>query len=116
MLVACSLVNLTTWEQARPAHRWIMRTYTIRSLAACDPQELHEALQPLGLWRRRSHLIVAMAIAWLHDRPTCYDDVLGLPGCGRYAADSWAIFIEGNLSVTPMDGKLNWYLEERRDG
>ena len=40
-------------------------------------------------------------------------DVLTLPGCGRYAADSWAIFVEGRLDVSPSDGKLNWYVETK---
>ncbi|KKK75781.1 hypothetical protein LCGC14_2870280 [marine sediment metagenome] len=39
-----------------------------------------------------------------------------LPGCGKYAADSWAIFMEGRLDVEPNDGKLNWYLDKERQG
>jgi len=53
-----------------------------------------------------------MAKAWLQGRPTCYDDVLKFPGCGKYAADSWAIFVEGRTDVEPSDGKLNWYLDK----
>lgn len=112
MLVACSLVNLTNWETARPVHSKLRGLYSIRRLADADPDELHDLLRPLGLWRRRSITLVLMAKAWLRERPEGYDDVLRLPGCGSYAADSWAIFVEGRTDVEPRDGKLNWYLDQ----
>lgn len=114
MLVACQLVNQTTWEQARPALRELMRRRTIRTLATTRPQHLHDLMRPLGLWRRRSIILPRMADTWLRGRPGGYDDVLRFPGCGKYAADSWAIFIEGRLDVEPRDGKLNWYLDRRQ--
>lgn len=113
MLAACSLVNLTTWEQARPALREVMWRHTIRSLAQADPSTLEEVLRPLGLWRIRSKRLVKMARAWLRERPKTYNDVMGFPGCGRYAADSWAIFMEHRYDIEPNDGKLNWFLEAR---
>ncbi len=114
MLLACQLVNLTTWEQARPVHRWIMSHFMIVDLADAEPDMLHEVLRPLGLWRRRAIIIPRFASAWLHGRPRTYDDVLRLPGCGKYAADSWAIFVTGRSDVEPNDGKLNWYLDRMR--
>ena len=115
MLLACQLVNLTTWEkQARPVHAELMRRHTIRSLAAESPEALHDLLRPLGLWRRRAIIVPRMADAWLRRRPGSYDDVLAFPGCGRYAADSWAIFMEGRTDVEPSDGKLNWYMDRMR--
>lgn len=115
MLVACQLVNLTTWRQAEPTFRWLVATYgTASGLATAEPGDLHDAMRPLGLWRRRSIILLRFAHAWLLERPTCYDAVLKLPGCGKYAADSWAIFVEGRLDVEPNDGKLNWYVDRRR--
>lgn len=110
MLVACSLVNLTNWETARPVHAGLMADYTVGEIAALDPEDLHERLQPLGLWRRRSASLVKLACAWLERPPSTAADVLKLPGCGRYASDSWAIFIDGRTDVDPTDGKLTWYL------
>ncbi len=114
MLLACQLVNRTTWRLARPAHEELMRLHTIRSLATERPEALHDLLRPLGLWRRRAIIVPRMADAWLRRRPSSYDDVLELPGCGRYAADSWGIFVEGNTDVEPDDGKLSWYMDKRR--
>ncbi len=115
MLVACQLVNLTTWKQAAPVHRWLVATYLgPEGLARAQPNELERVLEPLGLFRRRAVSLVKFANAWLLCRPREYDDVMALPGCGKYAADSWAIFVEGNLDVEPRDGKLNWYLDRRK--
>ena len=56
-------------------------------LAGAEPEDLHDALRPLGLWRRRSIILPRFARAWLRRRPVTYDDVMRLPGCGKYAAD-----------------------------
>ncbi len=115
MLVACQLVNLTTWRQAEPAFRWVLaRHLTPGNLAAAEPGALHDALRPLGLWRRRAIILPRFARAWLQEEPRRYDDVMGMPGCGKYAADSWAIFVEGRSDVEPRDGKLNWYVDRQR--
>jgi len=111
MLVACSLVNLTTWEQAKPAFAWLRRSYAGEHELACAHEEsLHGPLRPLGLWRRRSALLVRMADAYLARPPATSADVLRLPGCGRYAADSWALFVERRYDVHPKDGKLLWHI------
>lgn len=113
MLVACQLVNLTSWEVARPSFAVLVSRYMVPTrLAAVDPEELHAPLRPLGLWRRRAVTLPRFADAWLREDVRTYDDVLRLPGCGRYAADSWGIFMEGRTDVQPTDGKLRWYLKE----
>ncbi|USN14433.1 endonuclease III [Janthinobacterium phage vB_JliS-Donnerlittchen] len=110
MLVACSLVNLTTWQQARPALDLLMARYPRpEDLAAAQPEDLHDVLRPLGLWRRRAVSLVGLAVRWL-GLPAGRVNIQSLPGCGRYAADSWAIFVEGRTDVEPTDGKLSWYL------
>ena len=115
MLVACQLVNQTTWRQAKPAFLWLRATYRDAvGLSRADPADLHEAMRPLGLWKRRSEMLVRFARAWLSGPPSDYEGVLALPGCGKYAADSWAIFVAGRLDVEPNDGKLNWYVERQR--
>jgi endonuclease III len=116
MLVACSLVNLTTWQQAEPALEALRQGWpTHEALARAQPEDLHPVLRPLGLFRRRAISLVGMAQGWLRDSgPRGTMDVYRLPGCGKYAADSWAIFIEGRTDVQPTDGKLLWYLSQLR--
>ena len=114
MLVACSLVNLTTWECAEPVFRTIRFLWpTVEDLAGQGDDALVPVLAPLGLQNRRARSIVGMARAWLRDRPTDSRMVIRLPGCGKYAADSWAIFVEGCTDVRPNDGKLNWYVNHQ---
>ena len=114
MLVACQLVNLTTWRQARPAF-WRIRLgcYGLPSVLASRSEEsLHDALRPLGLWRRRAKSLIRLAKSWCEEGPPGdAAAVLDRPGCGRYASDSWAIFVDGRTDVEPDDGKLNWYME-----
>lgn len=111
MLVACQLVNMTSFDQAEHVLSRLRSEYTIDTLASARDEDLHEMLRPLGLWRRRSRSLIAMAQVWVIDPPKHAKDVLRLPGCGKYASDSWSIFVDGNLCVEPEDGKLNWYLE-----
>lgn len=116
MLVACQLVNLTTWEQAKPAFAWLRHNYLDEHELACAYEEdLHAPLQPLGLWRRRATILVRFANAWIQNPPKSYDDVMELPGCGKYAADSWAMFVEGRHDVQPKDGKLLWHLQRLKE-
>jgi endonuclease III-like uncharacterized protein len=116
MLVACCLVNLTSWRVAEDVWLRLRETHDVKSLAAAAPESLEEVLRPLGLWRRRSLGLTKLADQWLQCPPERAKDVLSMPGCGKYAHDSWAIFIDGRTDVDPRDGKLNWYLEDMRRG
>ena len=115
MMLACCLVNRTQWETAEPAFLRIRRRFpTPALLARARPRQLHAVLRPLGLWRARAARLPSMAKAWVICPPTTYTDILKLPGCGLYASQSWAIFIEGRLldSSTVTDHKLEWFLLE----
>lgn len=115
MLAACSLVNLTTWDVAREALAWLRGRYVHPAvLAVAREEDLHEALRPLGLWRRRARSLIKLAMAYQAAPPRTSDDVLRLPGCGAYAAASWAIFQEGRTDVETRDGKLLWHLQSLR--
>jgi len=115
MVVACCLVNRTTWEKARLVHsRLKLRFKTPTLLALAEPRDLHDMLRPLGLWRQRSRSLIKMARTWYYLQPETAEDIAKLPGCGKYAADSWAIFIQNRSDVEPNDGKLNWYLSKTR--
>ena len=116
MLVACSLVNLTTWDKARPVFRQLFLKYrNPEALAFEQENQLHDLLRPLGLWNRRSRTLVRMATAFISVNPKTASDVLKIPGCGKYASDSWAIFIDKDYYIEPEDGRLAWYLSQRYD-
>ncbi len=112
MLVACQLVNLTAWKTARPVFDAIRaRWANPYELSQAPIGDLEDLLRPLGLFRRQSYSLRAMAECWLLRPPHTRFDVERLPGCGKYAADSWEIFQEGNLGAKASDRKLLAYLE-----
>lgn len=114
MLVACSLVNRTTWRQAEPVFNSLLRLYpTPRALASARTEDLYPLLRPLGFGRRRTVSLMALAQRWL-ELPPGHVKIQSLPGCGKYAADSWAIFVEGRTDVQATDKKLSWYIEQSR--
>lgn len=126
MLVACSLVNLTQWKMARPVFdklRYRCKNGHAQLINIPD-EELVEILRPLGLHNRRASTLKRFAIAWselMFDIVTGHretdlsrHDIEKLPGCGKYAADSWEIFIEGNLDIETNDHRLNEYIERMK--
>lgn len=114
LLVACILVNMTNWKQAKPVLNELRGWYFDEShVALLDEEDLYEFLRPLGLWKRRSKSIINLAKAYHAKPPKTAEDVLKLPGCGKYAADSWAIFVEGRTDVEPTDKVLIHYLEKQ---
>ena len=115
MLVACILANVTRWTQAQPVLLSIRARWpTAEAFAAADLYEVEQVVRGLGLGRQRSGKLVSLAASWSHGEPRSRDDVLSLPGCGPYAADSWEIFVLGKREVAPKDRALLSYLAARR--
>jgi len=116
MLVACVLANVTRWTQAQPVLLGIRARWpTAAEFAAADVSEVEQVVRCLGLGRQRSGKLVNLAACWSHGRPQSRDDVLALPGCGPYAADSWEIFVLGKREVAAKDRALLSYLAATRD-
>lgn len=114
MLVACQLVNKTRWSVAEKALDQIRRDFpTPWHLANANWWMLEPTLRPLGLSNRRSRLLIAFANAWSIGIPVTRQHVMEMPGCSDYAADSWAIFVQGRTDVEPRDEKLSYYVFER---
>lgn len=116
MLVACMLVNHTRWDVARDpfAEIW-MKFGEPHFLAAADVPWLADQLRSLGFQYRRAETLVKLAAAWCVSPPKTCADVRKLPGCGKYAADSWKIFVQRKhvLPNEVEDLKLKAYLEWR---
>jgi endonuclease III len=113
MLLGCILVNRTRWAQAATVHRELISRYpSAGALGAAVPSDLHGILRPLGFVHQRSSKLVAFAAAWALLSPRSRSDVVALPGCGKYAADTWSIFVEGDMSIKTAvtDARLRSYL------
>ena len=115
MIVACMLVNMTHWKQARPVFDWMRQEDESNKdpnwFLTVDREWLEEHIECLGFVKRRSNNLISMAEAWIKNPPETRDDIMDLPGCGKYAADTWSIFIENRTDVNPTDKDLRWYME-----
>lgn len=81
-------------------------------MALANLMDVEALLAPLGLQSRRARSLVRMstAYAFLWDG-TDPDD---LPGIGKYGADSYLIFVRGQLDIQVNDKELRKYLEWTR--
>ena len=117
MMIACCLVNRTRWKVAEPVFREVVSRWpTPSDLAGAPGRVLKQVLRPIGLGPSRTRSLRDIATAWIKDPPSTSEDVTRIPGLGRYAADSWAIFVDGRSDVTPSDSRLKTYLMMCRRG
>lgn len=115
MLVACCLVNMTTWKSAEPVFEKIRSRWpTCEELGAASQEELFRMVQRLGFGKIRAQRLPTMATYYKYRKPTSALEVYQMPGCGKYASDSWAIFVEGRRDVEPTDKELIAWLEKNR--
>lgn len=121
MLVGCILVNRATWAKAEPILTTLVQTYrTPTGLREADPVLLSGMLKPLGFHNIRASRLINLSFVWSRhghrywSNRTANEIKFNLPGCGDYAADSWAIFVKGTMTSprVGMDKKLRKYLEE----
>ncbi|CEH18311.1 Methyl-CpG binding transcription regulators [Ceraceosorus bombacis] len=116
VLIATMLLNQTHGSKAVPVFWKLLHQFpTPEALAKADLRELTDMIQPIGLHNIRAARLKSFSQAWLDLPPwraessRCRDPkardrrlpgtsaypltpVAHLPGAGRYAVDSWAIF------------------------
>ena len=108
MLVCCILLNQTTNQQVRKVLSPLFEVIPNPALAwSLNPEILQEIIRSPGFSRIKSERIQRLSQKWIQG----FESVLELPGVGKYASDSWEIFINNNLDVNPTDKKLLLYLE-----
>ena len=106
VLVVCVLLNRTTRRQVDLVRDELFERWkTPEELSGADERELSALLHPLGFYNRRAASLKKLAAAWL-TADVEKDGVESLPGVGKYAADSWAIFVEKRTDVEPEDKVL----------
>ncbi len=88
--------------------RWLRELPTIRAAAEADSAKLHKLWEGLGYYTRVRNLQrAAQVIVQRHDGkfPTRFDDVLDLPGIGRYTAGA-ICSIAFNQPTPILDGNV----------
>lgn len=95
IFVACSLMNMTAGLTMRPIMwRLFAKWPTPRALAAADVDEVRRLVWPLGFYNQRAPRLIDMSAQVAAGEWSLPSD---LPGCGRYATNSWRIFCLGEV-------------------
>ncbi len=114
MMVSCVLVNRTHWRKVKKVFENLKaRCETPEGMLKVPEEEMAHAIRGLGFQNRRARTLHRLAAAWIEKAPESWTQVLDLPGCGLYAAQSFQIFVQGERpSGEVQDHKLSWYLEQ----
>lgn len=108
MLVCCILLNQTTNQQVRKVLLPLFELIPDPSTASnTQPEQIATIIRSTGFSSVKSQRIVDLSKKW----NSGFNSVLELPGVGRYASDSWEIFVEKNIHIQVTDKKLQAYLD-----
>jgi len=128
-LVTPILVARTSARRARPiAAEFLKRYPTARDFQAPRAEaapifllHVHRLIEPLGLAAVRVSAIANVATWFVphlaNMNPVAVpsrSDIIAIPGCGRYVADSFDLFYRGDLDCEPVDPILIAYRDETR--
>ena len=108
MLVCCILLNQTTNRQVRKILPELFKMIPDpHSAMEANPRSIQSLIRSTGFSKIKTERIISMSKKWVEG----FENVRDLPGVGRYASDSWEIFVNNNLSLEVTDKKLKMYLE-----
>jgi len=109
MLVGCIMLNQTNNKQVRQVIYDFFRSYpTPQSITQESIPDITERLRPLGFYNRRAQSILRFSYEYINKE---FEHITDLYGIGKYASDSYEIFIKKNKNVQPTDKILIRYLE-----
>ena len=107
MLIGCILLNQTHNRQVWPIiDPFFKRFPTPESISENNFEEIRDLIRGAGFYNRRAKSIINFTKAWIEG----FNDVSELPGIGKYAKDSYEIFINENTNVEVTDKVLTKYL------
>jgi methyl-CpG-binding domain protein 4 len=108
MLVGCIMLNQTSNKNVRQViYTFFDRWPTPQSVVNANPDDIREHIRPLGFYNVRTSRIQRFSLEYIEKR---FIRASELHGIGKYADDSYEIFIKGNLNVNPTDKILIRYL------
>ena len=111
IMVCCMFLNQTNRKQVDKIRDIFFEKYpSALKTSTADSSIMSIMLQPLGFQNRRTNNIIKMSRAFLEGSWKKPSD---LPGVGKYAEDSYKIFMNHDLTVEPNDKILNKYMEWR---
>jgi endonuclease III len=109
MLVGCIMLNQTSNKNVRKViYTFFERWPTPQSVIEASDDDIREHIRPLGFYNVRMKRIKQFSREYINKK---FNRASELHGIGKYADDSYEIFIRGNLNVNPTDKILRKYLE-----
>lgn len=112
MLVGCIMLNLTNNVQVHQIIKSFFEKYPCaKAVLSANINDITEDIKFLGLYNRRARNIVNFSYDWLYKN---WKNISECRGIGKYASDSYEIFINNNLKVEPTDKVLRGYLNEKQ--
>ena len=112
MMVCCMMLNQTSRRQVDVIRdEFFERWPDPETMVDADESELAVLLHCLGFYNKRAKSLIRMSEDWQNKdwrRP------IELHGIGKYAQDSWNIFVEGLLPDKVEDHVLTTYVEWRK--
>ncbi len=108
MLVCCILLNQTTNQQVRKVLDPLFELIPDpESCVVADPIKISEIIKITGFYNIKAARIQKLSKKWIEG----FEDPKELPGVGKYAMESWDIFVNKKTDFTPSDKKLKMYLD-----
>jgi methyl-CpG-binding domain protein 4 len=108
LLIGCIMLNQTSNKNVRQViYDFFDRWPTPNSILEANEDDIREAIRPLGFYNVRTNRIIRFSHDYINKK---FNRASELYGIGKYAEDSYEIFINGNLNVEPTDKILIRYL------
>ncbi len=108
MLICCILLNQTTNQQVRKVLDPLFDLIPDpESCVGADPIKIAEIIRPTGFYNIKANRMQKLSRKWLDG----FSHPTELPGVGKYAMESWDIFVNNRTDFTPSDKKLKLYLD-----
>jgi methyl-CpG-binding domain protein 4 len=125
LLVGCILLNQVSARSARPIweklfERWPSWTSLLKEPRESVMHELTNLFRPLGFQNRRAERVLRMTEDVGHQYRELKNDRMqidpsNLYGCGKYASDSYNMFVKGQIVEDVEDKELKNYVRWARE-
>jgi methyl-CpG-binding domain protein 4 len=108
MLIGCIMLNQTGNKNVRKViYSFFDKWPSPQSVLKADENEIREHIRTLGFYNVRTQRIIKFSYEYINKKFSKANELYGI---GKYADDSYEIFIKGNLNVQPTDKILLRFL------
>lgn len=108
MLIGCIMLNQTGNKNVRKViYSFFDKWPSPESVLSADENEIREHIRTLGFCNVRTNRIIRFSHEYINKKFSKANELYGI---GKYADDSYEIFIKGNTNVQPTDKILIRYL------